>query len=161
MSITHLTADTFTDFTSGSTPVLVDFYAEWCAPCQKMSAVLEEVSAARPAMPVGKVNVDEEPDLANAYVVRSIPTLLLLKNGEITDRWTGETPIGTILDAVDAETLSQADYPAPGNSTLHDYTAHTMPRMYNAPLSGIPYSGTPCDGIPGQFHDLQDTWATW
>ena len=161
MSITNLTAETFSDFTSGSTPVLVDFYADWCAPCRKMSAVLEEVSAARPAMPVGKVNVDEEPDLANAWVVRSIPTLLLLKNGEVTDRWTGETSPGTILDAVDAETLSQADCPETPVSSLHDYTSHTMPRMYSAPLSGIPYSGTSYDGIPGQFHDLQDTWGTW
>jgi len=156
MSITHLTADTFTDFTSAATPVLVDFYAEWCAPCRKMSAVLDEVSAARPAMPVGKVNVDEEPDLANAYVVRSIPTLLLLKNGEITDRWTGETPIGTILNAVDAETLSMTDCPSAENAALHDYAAHTMPRMYNSPLSGLPY-----DAVPGSFHDLQDTWRTW
>lgn len=161
MSITHLTAETFTDFTSAATPVLVDFYADWCAPCRKMSAVLDEVSAARPAMPVGKVNVDEEPDLANAYVIRSIPTLLLLKNGEITDRWTGETTLGTILDAVDAETLSQADCPAPATSSLHDYTAHTMPRMYNAPLSGLPYDGTLYDGTPGSFHTLQDTWGTW
>ena len=156
MSITQLTADTFTDFTSASTPVLVDFYADWCAPCRKMSAVLEEVSAARPAMPVGKVNVDEEQDLANAYVIRSIPTLLLLKNGEVTDRWTGETSLGTILDAVDAETTAQADCPTAPVSSLHDYTAHTMPRMYNAPLSGLP-----CDGVPGQFRNLQDTWETW
>lgn len=156
MSITRLTAETFTDFTSAATPVLVDFYAEWCAPCRKMFAVLDEVSAARPAMPVGKVNVDEEPDLANAYVVRSIPTLLLLKNGEITDRWTGETSIGTILNAVDAETLSQPDCPSGENTALHDYAAHTMPRMYAAPLSGMPY-----DGVPGQFYGLQDTWQTW
>lgn len=156
MSITHLTAETFTDFTSASTPVLVDFYAEWCAPCRKMSAVLDEFSAARPAVPVGKVNVDEEPDLANAYVVRSIPTLLLLKNGEITDRWTGETSLGTILDAVDAETCSRSDCPPAETTPLHDYTAHTMPRMYSTPLSGLPY-----DSIPGQFHGLQDTWGTW
>ena len=163
MSITHLTTESFTDFTSGSTPVLVDFYADWCAPCRRMAAVLEEVTAARPAMPVGKVNVDEEPDLASAYVVRSIPTLLLLKNGEITGRWTGEVTPGTILNAIDTEALSQTEYPAdreqqPSSaaSSLHDYAAHTMPRMYNTPLSGMPY-----DGIPGQFHDLQDTWGTW
>ena len=121
-----------------------------------MAAVLDEVSAARPAVPVGKVNVDEEPDLANAYIVRSIPTLMLLKNGEITGRWTGETSLGTILDAVDAETLSCPDCPSAENTALHDYAARTMPRMYNAPLSGLP-----CDGTPGQFYGLQDTWGTW
>ncbi|MBQ8401250.1 MAG: thioredoxin family protein, partial [Clostridia bacterium] len=106
-----------------------------------------------------KVNVDEEPDLARAWVIRSIPTLLLLKNGELTGRWTGETPMGTILDAVDTENMDHPPQPEPDaryTNALHDYADHTMPRMYNAPLSGLPY-----DGVPGQFHDLQDTWQTW
>ena len=92
MSITHLTTDTFTDFTSADTPVLVDFYADWCAPCRKMSAVLDEVSAARPAMPVGKVNVDEEPELARRFGIMSIPTVVFLKDGAEVDRKIGLMP---------------------------------------------------------------------
>ncbi|MBQ8640657.1 MAG: thioredoxin family protein [Clostridia bacterium] len=165
MPITQINADSFGDFVNCTTPVLVDFYADWCGPCQRMSAVLDEVSAARPALPVGKVNVDQEPDLARAYVVRSIPTLLLLKNGEVADRWTGEQTSGTILTAVDQETMEQPEHDAlsaapvnsadPGHS-LHDYSAHTMPRMYSAPLSGLPF-GT----VPGEYQDLHDTWGTW
>ena len=159
MPISHLNADSFGDFVSHPTPVLVDFYADWCGPCQRMSAVLDEVSAARPALPVGKVNVDAEPDLARAYVVRSIPTLLLLKNGEVTDRWTGDQTSGTILTAVDQESMEQPEHDAMTSRAapaLHDYGSHTMPRLYSAPLSGLPF-GT----VPGEFRDLHDTWETW
>lgn len=138
MPITHLDADSFGDFVDGSTPVLVDFYAEYCPRSLAMAAVLDEVAAARPGLPVGKVNVDAEPDLANAYVVRTTPTVLVMKNGDIADRFTGETGADVLLDAVDREhtdTPAHETFRHPGYSPLHDYAPHASPRMYADPFS--------------------------
>ena len=63
-------------------PVLVDFWATWCGPCQMEAPVLEELAAERSDVIIGKVNVDDEPELANAFQVNSIPTLILFNNGE-------------------------------------------------------------------------------
>ena len=62
--------------------VLVDFWATWCGPCQMEAPVLEELAAERSDVIIGKVNVDDEPELANAFQVNSIPTLILFNNGE-------------------------------------------------------------------------------
>ncbi|MBR0480976.1 MAG: thioredoxin [Firmicutes bacterium] len=63
-------------------PVLVDFWATWCGPCKMQAPVLEELAAERSDVIIGKVNVDDEPELANAFQVNSIPTLILFNNGE-------------------------------------------------------------------------------
>ena len=60
-------------------PVLLDFWAEWCGPCRMVSPVVEEIAASHPEIAVGKVNVDEEPELAQAFRVQSIPMLVLLR----------------------------------------------------------------------------------
>lgn len=139
MPISRLDADSFGDFVSGSTPVLVDFYAENCPACENMSAVFAGITARRPELPVGTVNVETEPDLAGAYVVRTTPTILLMKNGDIARRFTGETDAGTLLSAVDQEYTDTPEYEVFTNtapSMLHDYMPHAAPRMYADPFSG-------------------------
>lgn len=64
-------------------PVLLDFWAEWCGPCRMVSPVVEEIAASHPEIAVGKVNVDEEPELAQAFRVQSIPMLVLLRDNVV------------------------------------------------------------------------------
>ncbi|WAP70329.1 thioredoxin [Jiella pelagia] len=71
-----------TDVLESGKPVVVDFWAEWCGPCKMIGPSLEEISEEMADIEVAKVNIDENPDLAAKYGVRSIPTLLLFKNGE-------------------------------------------------------------------------------
>ena len=70
-------------------PVLVDFYADWCGPCQRLGPVLEELAAETPSAKIVKVNVEHSPQLAAEYGVESIPSLKLFKNGQVTDQVVG------------------------------------------------------------------------
>lgn len=72
--------------------VLVDFYADWCGPCRMMSPVVDEISNENTNAKVGKVNCDEEMELAAEFEVMSIPTLIIFKNGEIVKTFVGVTP---------------------------------------------------------------------
>ena len=74
---------------SSDKPVLVDFYATWCSPCKMLAPVIDEIASEKSGIKVVKINVDEQPQLAQAYSVMSIPTLILIKNGEVAGRSTG------------------------------------------------------------------------
>lgn len=83
MSAVEITKKNFTaEVLESKGTVLIDFWADWCGPCRMMSPIIDEVSAAHPQVKVGKVNIDEEKDLALQYDITTIPTLMVFKNGE-------------------------------------------------------------------------------
>jgi len=85
MSVINLTTENFEEeVLNAKEPVLVDFWATWCGPCQTMGPVVDELAQELTDVKVGKVNVDEQMDLAQQFKVVSIPMLILIKNGEVT-----------------------------------------------------------------------------
>ncbi len=93
MSVKTITKDNFdAEVLSSDRPVLVDFWAEWCMPCRMLSPVVDEVANENTSVSVGKINVDEQPELAAQFGVMSIPTLIVFKNGEAVQRSVGVIP---------------------------------------------------------------------
>ena len=87
---TYTDAEFEKDVLASATPVLVDFWAEWCAPCRALAPVVEEVAKSMAGkVQVGKLNIDEHPNVPGKYAVQAIPTLLLFKNGEVVDKVVG------------------------------------------------------------------------
>ncbi len=90
MAVIKLTTANFEkEALQSAKPVLVDFYADWCGPCRMVSPLVDELSEESDAFKVGKVNVDESPELAARYGVMSIPTLLVLKDGKVAQQAVG------------------------------------------------------------------------
>jgi thioredoxin 1 len=101
--IVNLSTSTFDEQVRGSTtPVLVDFWADWCGPCKAIAPVLVEVADETSGkLTVAKVNVDDNPELAQRYNVMSIPTLLVFDRGEVSKRIVGSRGKGKLLEELD------------------------------------------------------------
>ena len=103
--IKNLSLDNFdNEVSSSNLPVLVDFWAEWCGPCKSLGPILEEISNdLEGKLKVVKVNLDENQDLAMKYSIRSIPTLLLFKGGELIDTKVGLLPKSDLVEWLDSK----------------------------------------------------------
>ncbi len=98
MSAIHISKNNFeSEVLLSDKPVLLDFWAPWCGPCRMVSPILDEIAAEKPEIKVGKVNVEEQPELASQFGVMSIPTLVVMKNGKIVNQAMGARPKNAIL----------------------------------------------------------------
>ena len=97
MALLHVTKENFEELLAADKPVLLDFYADWCGPCRMIAPLIEEIANERDDVIVGKINVDEQGELAQAYDVMSIPTLIVLKDGKVANQATGARPKAAIL----------------------------------------------------------------
>ena len=98
MSVVNITQVNFQEeVLKADRPVLLDFWASWCGPCRMVAPVVEEIAAERPDIKVGKVNVDEQPELAGRFGVMSIPTLVVMKDGKAANQAVGARPKSQIL----------------------------------------------------------------
>lgn len=102
MSVVHITKDNYDDIViRGEKKVLLDFWASWCGPCKMVAPIVEQIAQERPDIVVGKVNVDEEMELAIEFGISSIPTLVVLRSGETQNKAIGYMPKDEILALVD------------------------------------------------------------
>ena len=93
MSVIKISKENFaSEVMNSEKPVLLDFYADWCSPCRMVGPIVSEIATERNDIKVGKINVDEQPELAERFQVMSIPMLAVIKNGKLTDQVVGYMP---------------------------------------------------------------------
>ena len=101
MAEIKITKDNFeTEVINSDKPVLLDFWATWCGPCMMLGPIVAEIAEERSDIKVGKVNVDDEPALANSFGIQSIPTLIYFKDGKAVDQLVGYRPKEDILSFI-------------------------------------------------------------
>ena len=101
MAVQKVNLENFDSIKNQEKPVLLDFYADWCGPCRMVGPIVEQIADERDDVIVGKINVDENPELASQFGVMSIPTLVVLKGGEIANQSVGALPKAKILALLD------------------------------------------------------------
>ena len=103
MSVLHITKENFeAEVLHSDKPVLIDFWATWCGPCKMIAPIVEEIAAERDDIIVGKIDVDQEMELAMQFGITSIPTLVLMKSGEVAATMVGYRPKADILKLLNA-----------------------------------------------------------
>ena len=101
MKVLHINKDNFhKEVLNSDKPVLLDFFASWCGPCRMVGPILDEIAQEREDIKVCKVNIDEQPELAHRYRIMTIPTLMVLKDGNIIEQSVGAKPKHQILAMV-------------------------------------------------------------
>lgn len=98
MSVINVNKNNFKEeVMNSSKPVLLDFWATWCGPCRMVSPIVDEIASERPDIKVCKINIDEQQELASAFSIMSIPTLVVMKEGKIVEQALGARPKEMIL----------------------------------------------------------------
>ena len=101
MKVLHINKDNFhNEVLNSEKPVLLDFFASWCGPCRMVGPILDEIAQEREDIKVCKVDIDEQPELASRFRIMSVPTLMVLKDGQIVDQSVGAKPKHQILAMV-------------------------------------------------------------